>query len=194
MITGLLSAALAEQASAADIEAALAREAPDAAGELDGLAEVLAGYLGALPGAIDALTTMARGGPFERSVAFVAGQVLVYLVDEDDLFDDEDFGALGLLDDAYLVHSSVAVLRAAFPALDVPDGYAAPSGEAHGTVRALLPDGVGEALDRTVDRMVLVASALFTGGGRAAAIERPRPTVRVANAVASLSSAVTPSS
>ena len=187
MISELLSTALAERASTAEIEAALAREAPDAeTGELHALAELLEEYLQAVPAAIDALTTMARQAPYDRSVGFVAGQVLVYLVDDEDLFDDQEFGALGLLDDAYLLHASLTVLRAAFPALIVPDAYAAPGEEAQRAVRALLPAGVAEALDRTVDRLVLVAASLYSGGGQGGSVERPRPEVRVANAVASL--------
>ena len=35
--------------------------------------------------------------------------MLLYLFDEQDLLDDRELGALGLLDDAYLVHGCVAM-------------------------------------------------------------------------------------
>ncbi len=188
MISGLLSKALAEEASTPKLEAALAREAPEIPrADNTELAELLEHYLNGVPSAIDALTAMAKEPRFGRSVAFAAGQVLVYLVDEDDLFRDAELGALGLLDDAYLIHGCIAALRSALPELSAPEGYTPPDQRSLATVRALLPAGVAEALDRTSENLVRVAAALYSGGGQgSSAPPPPRPTLRVGNALAGL--------
>jgi hypothetical protein len=78
----------------------LAREAPDVApDELRELADLLEQYLNSLPGAVAALTAMAKEPQVGRSVAFAAGQVLLYVADEDDFLSEGEAGAVGLLDD-----------------------------------------------------------------------------------------------
>jgi hypothetical protein len=188
MISGLLSNALAKEASAARLEAVLSNEAPDIPrADITELAELLERYLNGVPSALDALTNMAKEQPFGRSVAFAAGQVLVYLVDEDDLFRDEELGALGLLDDAYLIHACISALRFVFPELSVPASYTPPDERSLAAVRALLPAGVPDALDRTSQSLVRVAAALYSGGGGdSSAPPPPRPTLRVGDAVAGL--------
>jgi hypothetical protein len=184
VIVDALSRALAEEATAAKLAAWLASDDAD----VQPLAEALETYLKAVPGAMIALTAMTKEPRYGRSVAFVAGQALVYLVDEDDLFDDTELGALGLLDDAYLIHGCIAALRTAFPELDVPDGYAAPIGSTAAAVRSLLPAGVPEALDRTCENLVRVAASLYAGGASSGNGEAlPRPALRVGDAVAALS-------
>jgi hypothetical protein len=188
MISGLLSNALAEDASAEKLEAAIASEAPDIPrADITELAELLERYLNGVPSALDALTTMAKEPQVGRSVAFAAGQVLVYLVDEDDLFRDADLGALGLLDDAYLIHACIAALRLAFPELSVPSTYTPPDERSLAAVRGLLPAGVAEALDRTTENLVRVAAALYSGGRQGPSGPPPsRPTLRVGEALAGL--------
>ena len=189
VISGLLSSALDAEATATKLEEGLARDAPDISrAEIRQLAELLEGYLKGVPGALDALTVMAKDPLYGRSVAFVAGQVLVYLVDEDDLFRDAEPGVLGLLDDAYLIYAALASLRAAFPELSVPAGCAPPTGSALASVRSLLPAGVSDALDRTSENLVRVAAALYSGGGRGSSDSEPlRPNLRVGDALAALS-------
>jgi hypothetical protein len=188
VISGLLSKALTEEATATRLEAVLATQAPDIPRtDMTELAELLERYLNTVPGALDALTAMTKEQPFGHSVAFAAGQVLVYLVDEDDLFRDEELGALGLLDDAYLIHGCLAALRSAFPELSVPEGYEPPDDRSLAAVRALLPPGIAEALDRTSQNLVRVAAALYSGGGQgSSAPSPPRPTLRVGDALAGL--------
>ena len=190
MISGLLSSALADEASTTKLEEWLAREAPDGASAgIHELAELLQDYLNGLPSALDALIAMTKQRPLGRSIAFAAGQVLLYLVDEEDLF-SEELGALGLLDDAYLIHASLTALRSTFPELSMPPGYAPPDGRALAVVRTLLPAGVPEALDRSCENLVRVAATLYSGGGQGeAGPEPPRPTLRVGDALASLSPA-----
>jgi hypothetical protein len=189
VISDLLSSALAEEASAAKLEDSLAREAPDVPRpEIRRLAELLEDYLNGVPSAIGALTTLANEPPYGRSVAFTAGQVLVYLVDDNDLFRDTELGALGLLDDAYLIHTSLSALRTAFPELSVPEGYAPPDGSATAAVRSLLPAGVPEALDRTCDNLVRVAAAMYSGRSAGSSVqEPPTASLRISEAVAALS-------
>jgi uncharacterized membrane protein YkvA (DUF1232 family) len=187
MISGLLSKALEEEASASSLEAVLAGEAPDTPdADMRELAEALERYLKAVPSAIDALTAMAKEPRVGRSVAFAAGQVLVYLVDEDDLFRDAELGALGLLDDAYLIHSCLAALRSTFPELQVPEDYAPPDERSLTAVRALLPAGVAEALDRTSESLVRVAAALYSDGGQGSPAPPPPASLRVDEAIAAL--------
>jgi hypothetical protein len=189
VISELLSSALAEEATAAKLEDWLAREAPDIPrADIRRLAELLEDYLKGVPNALDALTAMAKEPPYGRSVAFVAGQALVYLVDEDDLFRDAELGALGLLDDAYLIHACLAALTAAFPELSVPAGYAPPNGSTLAAVRSLLPAGVPDALDRTCENLVRVGAALYSGGGQgSSASEPPQSTLRVGDALGAMS-------
>ena len=190
MISELLSSALAEEATATKLEDSLAREAPDIPrADIRRLAELLEDYLKGVPNALDALTAMAKEPPYGRSVAFAAGQVLVYLVDEDDLYGDAELGALGLLDDAYLIHACLAALRAAFPELSVPAGYAPPNGSALAAVRSLLPAGVPDALDRTCENLVVIAASLYSGGRQGSSVpEQPRSTLRVRDALAAMGS------
>ena len=189
MISELLSNALTEGATATKLEDSLAREATDIPrADIRPLAELLKDYLMGVPNALDALTAMAKEPPYGRSVAFVAGQALVYLVDEDDLFRDAELGALGLLDDAYLIHACLAALTAAFPELSVPGGYAPPNGSALAAVRSLLPAGVPDALDRTCENLVRVGAALYSGGGQGSSASEPsRSTLRVGDALAAMS-------
>jgi hypothetical protein len=186
VIADVLSGALAEEASAAELEEWLAGEDPEIPRrEVRALAEVLEGYLNGIPSALKGLTAMTKEPPFGRSVSFVAGQVLLYLVDEDDLFDDTELGALGLLDDAYLLHRCLAALRAAFPQINVPEDYEPPDERSVNAVRSLLPAGVAGALDRTCDDLVRVAGTLFAGGGQngSSGEPPPRPTLRIGEAL-----------
>jgi hypothetical protein len=69
----------------------------------------------------------------------------------------------------------------------MPAGYARPDERSLAAVRALLPAGVAEALDRTTESLVRVAAALYSGGGQGSSAERlPRPALRVEDALAGL--------
>jgi hypothetical protein len=182
VLTRSISEALAAQASADELTAVLAREAPNVPpDELRELADLLEQYLNSLPGAVAALTTMAKEPQVGRSVAFAAGQVLLYVADEDDLLSEDEVGAIGLLDDTYLAHGCVAAIRAAFPQVGAPAGYEPPDERSVAAVRSLLPAGLTDALDRTCDNLVRVAAGLFSGGGEVPVAEdRPaRPSLRV---------------
>jgi uncharacterized membrane protein YkvA (DUF1232 family) len=184
----MLADALAGRATAEEIEAALLSQALELPHEgIHELSAVLKRYLNTLGGGVAALAAMAKDPQIGRGVAFAAGSVLLYLVDEDDFLPESEAGALGLLDDTYLVHRCVAALRAAFPQLGAPDGYEPPDERSVTVVRALLPAGVSDALDRTCENLAR-APALFAGrgGDGARGDDAARPPLRVAEAVAAL--------
>jgi hypothetical protein len=188
VIGDLLADALAEKASAAELAAVLARQEPGIPqDELVELANVLERFVQDLPRTIEALSSLAKAPVVGRSVGFAVGQVLLYVVDDDDLFDDTEMGAAGLLDDAYLVQACLGALRAAFPQLELPHGYEPPDARAIAAVRSLLPGGVADALDRTCENLVRVAAALFTGDALPAAVPSLRPSLRVHEALGALS-------
>jgi hypothetical protein len=116
-------------------------------------------------------------------------QVILYLVDENDLFPEDEVGALGLVDDVYLVYACLAAMRSVFPALSLPSGYSAPDARLVTTVRSLLPPGVADALDRTRENLVRVAATLYSPGTQTTpGPPAQRAKLRVGEAVASLSS------
>ena len=182
MLSDLLARELSRQADTERLGAALDAAATDG-GDVRPLAELVHGYLESLPAAIDVLVAMSKEPGHGRGVAFATGQVLLYLFDEDDLLDDRELGALGLLDDAYLIYECVAALRAS-----VGGAHAGPDERAHAAVRALLPAGVPEALDRTCEDLVRVAMTLYGGtvDGPAAPQDAQRPALRVDEALAGL--------
>jgi len=188
----LIGAALADylerEATATQLGRSLERAAPDTPpAELALLAALLQNYIGRLPAALEALAAMTKGDDADKSVAFVAGQVLLYLVDEDDLFSEHDLGPIGLVDDAYFVDRCIAALSTAFPAIAPGDEYPPPDPRTIAVVRSILPQGVADALDRTSDNLVRIAGAFFAGNRtRGAAEPPPRPAPRVAEALASL--------
>ncbi len=189
MLAALISESLAKQARADDLQAALASQAPDLRPEdLRELAELLEKYVHGLPVAIDALTAMTKEPQVGRSVSFAAGQVLLYLIDEDDLFAERELGAIGLLDDTYLVHACIAAVRSAFPQIAAPPGYEPPDAHTVAAVRSLLPAGVTDALDRTCENLVRVAAALFSGNGQGAPPPSEElPGLRVEQALSAMS-------
>jgi hypothetical protein len=146
VISALVSRALAEDEAADPLEPVLDR------------------YLEGIPAAIDALVAMTRAAESRRTAAFVAGQALLYLVDEDDLVSEAAAGRRGLLDDAYFLHACLRRLRSACPEAPAPPGYAPPGEESTAAVAAALPAGVPEALERAADRLVEVAGALSVLG------------------------------
>jgi hypothetical protein len=189
VIGDLLADALAEKASAAELAAVLARQEPGIPqDELVELADVIEPFVQSLPRAIEALSSLAKTPVIGRSVGFAAAHVLLYVLDDDDLFDDTEMGAAGLLDDAYLLQACLRALRAAFPQLEFPQGYEPPDARAFAAVRSLLPGGVADALDRTCENLVRVAAALFAGDAQPEAQPSLMPSLRVHEALRTLAS------
>lgn len=188
LIGAALAQFLAREATAAQLEQSLERAAPDTApAELVPLAALLEDYLGRLPAALDALAAMTKTDGAGKSVAFVTGQALLYLVDEDDLFAEHELGAIGLVDDAYFIDRCIAALCSTFPGIAPDEAYRAPDPRTIAVVRSIMPPGVADALDRAADNLVRVAGALFAADGGRNHGEPPlRPTLRIDEALASL--------
>ena len=186
----LLRAGLDAQVTVDAIADGLRGQAADgAAREVDPLARLVVPYLRSIPDALSHVFAIAGHPQCARAVTFAAGTVLAYAFDEEDLFPESRFGPLGLLDDAYLVHSFVEELGRMFPWAIPPGGpgYAAPTPLASAVVSGLLPDGVADALLRTCRSTLQVAHALFPGGPLGELDgARIEPRLRVAPALAVL--------
>lgn len=155
--------------------------------ELRELAARVHDYVGSLPGALRELSALSSQRGRGRAAAFVAGQVLVYLLDDADLLPESAFGALGLVDDAFLAHTAVAMLRSSAPGEARESAYVPPDAPTTQVIRALMPLGVAESLERTCDSLVRVATALFGEGGDAVAEGgRQIPQLGVRRAIKSL--------
>jgi uncharacterized membrane protein YkvA (DUF1232 family) len=182
-VIDLLRIGFDERISADAIAEGLRRHAGDVPGEdVDELAAVLAGYLRAVPDALEAALAMSKDRHFGRAVAFATGTILTYIFDEEDLLPEAFYGVVGLLDDAYLVHGFVDSLRRMYPMAAAASEYSTPDARTSEVVAAVLPEGVAESLRRTCESTIQVAQALFPSGQRVdgAASE---PQLRVAEAV-----------
>ena len=129
--------------------------------DAESLAAVLVGFIGTVPDAIAWVIGASKDRQGGRAVAFGAGSVLVYLMDDDDLFPESTFGVLGLIDDAFLVHAFAAEVRHAYPHAGTSATYRPPTPREVAIVATLLPDGVGASLHRTAQTLVRTAGALF---------------------------------
>jgi uncharacterized membrane protein YkvA (DUF1232 family) len=174
------------QVSAGSIAEALRLHATDVPAEdVDELAGVLEPYLRSVPDALATALAMSRHPQCGRAISFATGPILAYVFDDQDLLPEARFGVIGMLDDAYLVHTFVASLSRRYPFAAPSDtDYTSPSAEVSEVVASLLPDGVAASLLRTCEGTVQVAQTLFPAGpiadSDALVLE---PTIRVAEAV-----------
>ena len=136
------------------------------------LAGTLCEFIRSVPHVLQSIVVFAggaraNGSNSSRAVEFATGQVLFYLVDDRDLLPESEFGVLGLIDDAYLVHRFAARLTAYYPEFASDHMVTDPAVLA--VVRALLPAGVAEAIDQSAASLVHLSAALFAvpGGGGA---------------------------
>jgi hypothetical protein len=126
-----------------------------------------------------------------KAVVFANGPIRHYLVDEQDLPPDSELGPLGLLDDAFLLHRHAANLLSTYPWLaDVLVPYRVPLPDAFEFVRKVLPESVGDALERTSRTVLLMATALIgtSGTGGSASATRVSTRLRLAEAATLVSS------
>ena len=162
------------------LAAALARHGGDASDQNAGLATELEPFLRQLVDATAFAIRASKDDSLGRAVAFANGQILHYLVDDDDLLPEREFGVLGLLDDAFLVHHYAAQLLAWSPDLvGHAGGYRVPNASTFALARALLPDGVGDALERTSRNVLHVAISLIGARGAAQSLIRDVASVRL---------------
>lgn len=177
---------LEEKITAKSLAILLTERAPEASAEdIKELAALLVPFLRSIPQALSVAIRMSKKQECGRTVAFATGQVLTYLLDDNDLLPEEDFGIVGLLDDAYLAHIFAKTLARIYPQANTSRaGYRPPDRSTFSVVRSLLPAGVADALERTSDNLLHVASSLF---GSAKGIEgtplQPAPVLRVSEAL-----------
>jgi hypothetical protein len=114
-----------------------------------------------IPDALDAAFKIGEEPRFAKSARFATGQVLYYLLEESDLISSKDAGLLGIIDDAYLTHSSVNGLVNHYGPLMLPRlKYEHPIKEMQ-SARLFMPSGIAEALDATAARLIDLSSSLF---------------------------------
>ncbi len=188
----LMQLGLEEEISSEALAPLLAKYAPEAAPDrVAELAALLEPFLRSMPQALSVAVQMTKSRGCGRAVAFATGQALIYVFDEDDLLPEQDFGIIGLLDDAYLAHIYAGTLSRMYPQVDISGvGYQPPDERTLKVVRSLLPAGVASALERTVDNLLLVANSLFGGG--AGAEEYPSesaPSLQVSEAIRAMRAA-----
>jgi uncharacterized membrane protein YkvA (DUF1232 family) len=156
--------------------------------DVEQLASVLEQFLRAVPDALAFALALSKDPRCGRSVAFATGPILNYVFDDEDLLPESTFGALGLLDDAYLVHVFVAMLRQMYPFAAPAVAYSAPDRRAFEVVASFLPEGVAHSLRRTCESTILVAQALFVPAqGDGAAEPLAPPEIRVSEAARTVS-------
>lgn len=183
-----LQLGLRKDCTSRELTAALAKLAPHVEGrEIDELASLLESYLLSVPSALSVAVGAVRQEGCGRAVTFAAGQILEYMFDPEDLLPEQEVGVLGLLDDAYLLHTYVALLYRMYPQISHSQTYQPPDSHSMHVVRSLLPDGVSAALDRTCENLLLVAGALFGPDGRQPGPpSRSTPALRVEEGVAAM--------
>jgi uncharacterized membrane protein YkvA (DUF1232 family) len=184
---GLLRLGFDQGITVDDLADALGRHAEDVpVGEVEQLAAVLDQYLRTVPDAVATALAMSKDTHCGRAVAFATGTILTYIFDEEDLLPEASYGAVGMLDDAYLVHAFLATLRRTYPFVE-PSGvaYDTPDERASEVVASLLPEGVALSLLRTSESTIQVAQALFPSGQPTGSADLAyQPEIRVAEAVA----------
>jgi uncharacterized membrane protein YkvA (DUF1232 family) len=67
--------------------------------------------------ALNVATLLTKDPLHRHAIAISTGQIMLYVLDENDLISESTFGILGFLDDAYLVHRFVTLLYQAYPHL-----------------------------------------------------------------------------
>ena len=172
VVIGLLKDLFAEQITTGSLAGDLRRHDADLTAEdAELLAEVLVPFIRSVPDALAWAITLSKDKRCGRAVAFGTGQVLQYLFDDEDLLPESSFGAIGLIDDALLVHLFVRQLREAFPFTSPATGYHPPERGVIDVAASLLPEGVATALLRTGVSLVQTATALFGTTGELADVD-----------------------
>ena len=144
----------------------LAAQEPNASEqELQSLSQTISQLLGTIPANIRLINAYIEHPLCRKPLGFAFGEVLRYCFDEKDLLPEQTFGALGLIDDAYLLQALSNLLPLYFP-YAVPTKVEAVPFESRSVIENLLPEGVVTALDRTAHSILDVAVAMFGSGGQ----------------------------
>jgi uncharacterized membrane protein YkvA (DUF1232 family) len=108
VVIGLLKDLLGEQITVTGMTEDLRGQDQDLSpDDAEALAEVLVPFIRSVPDALAWAIEMSKDRRCGRAVAFGTGSVLHYVFDEEDLLPEATFGAVGLIDDAFLVHAFV---------------------------------------------------------------------------------------
>lgn len=181
----LLQQAIDRMLDTEPIEPRMIRLAPDAPpDQLKELAALVEPFMRSMPDALRKAELATKDPGSGRAIALAFGQVLTYVFDDQDLLPDNEYGSLGLLDDAFFAHTFVAALLRRYPQLADILEYRTPDRRTLRVVSALMPDGVAAAIERTCESLVQVSDALL--GGRSTergAVEGYRPTLQVGKAI-----------
>ncbi len=155
-----------EEASEDNIHDLLEKHIGDKSGGVEReLSRIVSKFIREMPRALEAVLEMSRDKRCRRALSFGFGQVITYIVDEEDLFPESKFGAIGLVDDAYLAHSFVAKIIQTYPFLETSKTkYEPPDKQTLEIIKKLLPQGISHALDTTINNLLQVSSALFSYG------------------------------
>src|SRR5262249_9123061 len=101
IMRNVLQLSLGEKITTSSLAVLLTERAPEVSAEdINELAALLVPFLRSIPQALSVAIRMSKNREYGRAVAFATGQVLTYLLDDNDLLPEEDFGIVGLLDDA----------------------------------------------------------------------------------------------
>lgn len=135
--------------------------------QIDELASLLEKFIGSMVSGFEVANQFTKDPHFGRAVSFAIGQIIQYCFDEEDLFPEREFGILGLLDDAYLVNRFIGMLYQLYPHVEISKTKYDPCDKyTLQVVRALMPIGVCDSLDRTCNNLFLVSNAFFTSATR----------------------------
>ena len=175
-------------AVASDLGASLAHRAGDAdPRRVEALASALRPFLRVVPEALAFVIRAGKDPRVGRAIELASGQVVLYLLDEEDALPEAELGLLGMLDDALLVHSYAAQLLTFYPWLsEVAGGYELPPPATFELVRCLLPAGAAEAIERTSRTILTVSVALVGTRPEPRRTDEPPPELRIADALAAL--------
>ena len=139
----------------------LSQHAPSASEQsLEQLAKIVADLLDSIPRNIRLINAYQAHPLCRKPLGYAFGQVLVYCFDENDLLPEQQFGTLGLIDDAYLLHVFSRLLPLYFP-YAVPANVESTEFEFREVLDRLLPAGVLDALDKTARSLLEISVALF---------------------------------
>lgn len=151
---------------------------------IEQLSQMLESFLLSMFDALEVVALLRKDPMCGRAVTFANAHVLQYVLDKDDLLSEHDFGILGLLDDAYLVHRFTSLLCQTYAHVDTSKiSYRSPNEHTLQIVRTLLPDGISTALDRTSSNLIQVSSALCLNSTNASNLSSESFNIRVDDAV-----------
>jgi hypothetical protein len=141
----------------------LSRQAPSLSErELNQLAVIISELLSTIPENIRLINKYQMHPLCQKPLGFAFGEILRYCFDEEDLLPEQHYGSLGLIDDAYLLHSFTSLLAVYFPYAKPNENAVSPFNSRE-IIDKLLPAGILDTLDKTARSVLEISIALFAG-------------------------------